>query len=33
VDALLDALRERGTLVAAEVGQLVDEPVGRILVR
>jgi selenide, water dikinase len=31
--ALLDALRERGTLVATEIGQLVDAPVGRIVVR
>jgi selenide, water dikinase len=33
VEALLDALRERGTLVATEVGQLVEGPVGRIAVR
>lgn len=32
-DELLAALRERGTLAAAEVGWLVDEPVGRIEVR
>jgi selenide, water dikinase len=31
--ALLDALRERGTLVATEIGQLVEAPVGRIVVR
>lgn len=33
VEALLDALRERGTLVATEVGELVEGPVGRIVVR
>jgi len=33
VEALLDALRERGTLVATEVGRLVDAPLGRIAVR
>lgn len=32
-EALLDALRERGTLVATEIGELVEGPVGRIAVR